>query len=81
MFEETKEDAVSIGSLVSGHPRWFHPAIRRALRYALENLTEPRSFGEIVTVAGVSPSRFCALSQHTFGMSELSPFDPSDEGR
>jgi AraC-like DNA-binding protein len=69
MFEETREAAIPLGSLVSGNPKWFHPAIRRALRYVEENQTNPVSLDDVVAAAGVSRSHFCALSQQTFGMS------------
>lgn len=70
MMDNPKPDiSLTVEGLTPGDGRWWHPALRRALRLVMRDLAEPVSFAAVLAVAGVSKSYFCALAQQTFGMS------------
>jgi AraC-like DNA-binding protein len=68
MNEHRNDISIAAQMILGEGPRWLHPAIRHALRYALEHLDQPLTLDEIVSAARISKSHFCALVRQTFGM-------------
>lgn len=68
MNEHRNDISIPVHMILGERPRWIHPAIRHALRYALEHLDRPLTLDEIVSAARISKSHFCALVRQTFGM-------------
>jgi AraC-like DNA-binding protein len=60
---------LNLKALLEEDGRWLPAPLQKALHYLKEHLTDAISFEAAVAASGVSQSWFCALCQHTFGLS------------
>jgi AraC-like DNA-binding protein len=60
---------LDLKALLEEDGRWLPAPLQKALRYLKEHLTDAISFEAAVAASGVSKSWFCALCQHTLGLS------------